>query len=184
MRAVVVSLITPACANVRMSVPQKRGWFRFSLRTMFVVVAAVAISNADRETTLFDNADRHRTKSGDLRNFAGLGAERPTLAADSSIWHWSSRAETRHLTPSNLSIRWCVSGSRRMAGDVSWVKLRIPRSLAPAWIERVENAFPESKLSMIGPRDNEIAFRDSLYARADRRKPNTGSVFKTGLIEK
>jgi hypothetical protein len=60
------------------------------------------------------------------------------------------------------------------------------------WIEKTENAFPESELvvydSIVNGNclkaDGGCPYRDSLYKPAMDRKWNGGNVFKTGLIKK
>ena len=78
-----------------------------------------------------------------------------------------------------------ISFVRRLLGDESCHRLIIPESVASDWIVRAENAFDEAELGVIDiERLHMEAYRDSLYAPANRRQPNQGTVFETGLIEK
>jgi hypothetical protein len=72
---------------------------------------------------------------------------------------------------------------RRLLGDESFIVLTIPipLSLDVHFVERAERAFPEAHITVFLPGPD--AERYSLLAPADQRRPNRGTIFKTGLIE-
>ena len=153
-----------------MTAPPRRRWFRFafSLRTMFVVVTIFGV-------WLGWNLKIVLERKAVLRELADLDLEVPPVALDSLI----------EISPflARLLPRLDVGFARRLFGDEPYYEIFLPEEMPPQLIERVERAFPETRLSINDPTAPKgYAFRDSLY----RSKPvaNTGNIFKTGLIEK
>ena len=147
--------------------PKKRRWFRFSLRTMLVLMTVFCIWLGwqvsivrERKAVLAELKRHHPTGT----SYICL----ETFLADPA--HQAAQAH-----PDVKAIR--ISWFRRLLGDETCVSLGTPGPLDPAIAERMERAFPEAKLSIYLA--GEDAYRDSLYT-ASRRK-NRGAVFNTGV---
>ena len=145
-------------------VSPKRRWFRFSLRTLFVVVTVFGFWLGWQ-----------------------LSIVRERKAVLSEIQRVSSPGDFSELSVSVLEGKdnygslpeyARVSRIRRCLGDNSYWFINLPEKLSPTLVERTEYVFPEANLHITG------ASRDSLYAPESKRRPNVGTIFKTGLIEK
>lgn len=157
-----------------MNTSPRRRWFRFSLRTMFVLVTLVAatIGWLGREWRIV------QVRKAILREIERL----EPAAIDPSVEQQESRNSDPLYDPRQWdSIR--VSTIRRLLGDESVIELLLPRASDRLLIERTENAFPEADLAFW---DEHFRYhsRDSLYLPAGKRRKNMGTIFTTGLIEK
>ena len=152
-----------------MTAPSKRRWFRFSLRTMFVVVTVIGVYIGWQLKIVRERKD--------------LLAELKSIASDKYIYVGLESSE--YNAQVDLQ-RYRVPLIRRLLGDESCLQLTFSTDCRADLIGRAEAAFPESRLYMIMPGENYIIadFRDSLKAPAETREANIGSAFKTGLIEK
>ena len=158
-----------------MTTQPRRRWLRFafSLRAMFVVVTIFGIWLGwqvkivrERRAIL---AEIQRIDEGEL-NETYLPLTLDGYDDDSGYYEYTR-----------------VSLVRRLLGDDSYVTIKLPTSIDSQWIDRVEAAFPEAILAVVGPTSNgrtHYEFRDSLYRPAADRDNNRGKLFKTGLIEK
>ena len=77
-----------------------------------------------------------------------------------------------------------ISGIRRLMGDQTWWTLQLPKTLDPKWIERAEYTFSEAALVILEDSQMIWALREPLYPPDRERQTNSGTLFKTGLIEK
>lgn len=162
----------------------KPRWFRFSLRTLFVVVTIfgvwlgcnlrivrerkAVISELKQGTSEFD---RCATPLEPLLRLLEHGGTRDPRVIGIDIYPGST-----------------VSTIRRYFGDEPYAELIMRHTLDAKLIERAEYAFPEAVLYVIVPAPNDannpLAYRDSLNRPAAERRPNVGTIFKTGLIKK
>ena len=154
----------------------KPRWFRFSLRTLFVLVTLLACA------------------LGWLVWQIQIVRERKSLLSEVSRYNSSYPFDQLYFDvlegkiaiygplPEQVRVSWV----RRALGDNSYMSITLPEHVPANVIERVESAFPESHLyiRVYNGFDWKGASRDSLYEPIETRKPNTGNVFKTGLIEK
>ena len=148
-----------------MTSPRRR-WFSFSLRTLFVVVTIFCVWLGWQVRIVHE-------RRAVLDEIAGAGY----VTLEDSHWKRPSYQEL---------IR--VSSVRRLFGDSSYFSITVPPNTSPQLLERLEYAFPESNLylweSGVSSNPDVGTRRDSLYAPASERRPNVGTIFKTGLIEK
>ena len=160
----------------QMTTPRRR-WFRFafSLRTLFIVVTVVAFALGWQLSIV---RERHAIIA-EIRRTGG------TL--------WDDGVSEAYDDEFNEIEGYRVSAFRRLLGDKTYRTVYIPPPIGAEWIERAELAFPEAELYLDDgkgrivdwvPTIKNAPFRDSLYRQAFLREPNTGSIFKTGLIEK
>jgi hypothetical protein len=146
----------------------RRRWFRFafSLRTLFVVVTIFGVWLGWQVRVVH---------------------ERKSLLSEAK----------REIDPKGRFLKrfddWNIKGVvygqlpyvRQQLGDVAIFEILLLATQDASLIERIERAFPESKIVIIDvPSGDRIATRDSLYLPVAQREPNTGTIFKTGLTEK
>ena len=163
-----------------MTAPPKRRWFKFDLRTMFVVVTIFGVWLGWQLRVV-------RERKAILAEIERSG---PGLA-DLHLY-WLPGPKESYAGPVDLQNYEAarISSVRQLLGDNARRTLVMPASLGPQWVERAEYAFPETELFIYRSRPgsasepNYSAFRDSLYKPAGQRETNQGSVFKTGLIER
>ena len=141
-----------------------RRWFRFSLRTLFVVVTLFGV---------WLGWQRH------------IVQERKALIAELD----QIDPEFHHETLESLEKRTGridtfdyarIPIVRKWLGDETVLRVWLPNAANEDLAYRAERAFPEAKIFGTYGYD----FRDSLYAPVTDRKPNRGALFHTGLIEK
>lgn len=150
----------------------KPRWFRFSLRTLFVLFTVLAI-------WLGWNAQRvHERKAilAEIMRLQATGTRYMCLETLEDDPQFTLPAGS----PDTALVR--VSPFRRLFGDETCLYLGVPGPLDPRLVERMELAFPEARLAIYLPGDD--AVRDSLYLPTAERRVNRGTIFKTGLIEK
>jgi hypothetical protein len=164
-----------------MTAPLKRRWFRFGLRTMFVVVTVLAIPLGwlvwqmqivrERKAVLKDL--QAKASPAEVVDYIGL----ETHERDPELLQLMNGANFDYAR---------VSAIRRRLGDETCAVLAVPESFDAKLIDRMERAFPEAYLAVTeaGDASIETASRESLFKPIAERKPNKGTVFKTGLIEK
>lgn len=160
-----------------MTAPPQRRSFRFGLRTMFVVVTVACVTLG----WLVWQIQIVRERKAVLAELKRLDADLDFQTLE------TCEAIRRPLYRPELSEYIRVPRVRRMLGDESFESISLPLKLDQQGIERAEKAFPEAMLSgQFGfpyeHNGNFNAFRDSLYI--PRPLPNSGTVFKTGKIEK
>jgi hypothetical protein len=164
-------------ATANMTTSPNRRWFRYSLRTLFIVVTIFGIWFGWNLKTV-----RERK--------AVLVALRAACGSSLDFKCDSLESIERDYPTSDLR-RYSyarASAVRRILGDESFCHVELPQSLFlnRRLVERVENAFPEARLKMVvrGIEFNAVVMtRDSLYRPADQRVKNSGDLFKTGLFE-
>ena len=157
-----------------MTTRPRRRWFRFSLRTMFVVVTVAGLA------------------LGWLVWQIRIVRERKTVLAELQLECGDDfmilTVETMKTEGYKLNDCPRIPLVRRILGDEPCHSITIPRTANMQLIERMERAFPESRLSVyerVHPQNaRQVATRDPLYAPQSERAPNQGAIFKTGLIEK
>ena len=152
----------------------KRRWFRFSLRTLFVVVTIFGVWLGWQLKIV-------RERKALL---AEMGGEQPTLEEMEADPSGQDRLSATRFQYARVPLY------RRLLGDKSYPDLAfaVQAATSSPLLERIERAFPESMLDVYisdgSDMPTRFAFRDSLYAPASVREPNQGTIFKTGLIEK
>ena len=157
-----------------MTAPPKRHWFRFSLRTLFVVVTIFGVwfgwqLKLVRNRKVILSELKHEMST----EFVCDVLEEVELNPRNEIVF--SRGQFEHAR---------VPLTRRLLGDETIWFLMVSESLDPSLIDRVEVAFPETVLQAGSTYSECLHWRDSLCAPAAIRKKNIGTLFKTGRIEK
>jgi hypothetical protein len=138
----------------------KRRWFRFGLRTMFVVLAVLAIP-----------LDWLAWQIQIVRERKAVLAEVESTAPGEFLFVTLERAEAVRPPGSYAHREYVrISRLRRRLGDESYWRMFLPETIDAELTKRVESAFPEAEISMRG------AHRDSLYA--PDREPNVGPSSK------
>ena len=154
----------------------KRRWFRFSLRTLFVVVTLAAIPlgwltwqlHIVRERKAI-HAELQREGLKEFTNYLSLNR------AVAAQWKESINKRFAYVR---------ISRVRRLLGDEPILMIYVPDTIEPQLLTRIEHAFPEAQI-LVGKDgiqgDGFRDFRDSLYAPSATRLLNRGTIFKTGL---
>ena len=152
----------------------KPRWFRFSLRTTFVLVTIFGV-------WLGWNLKIVRERKAVVAEINRVVTYRDDLAIPIETKGFPFVTDGRGGHVINLPTN--MSPTRRMLGDVPCPVLYMSSTHDPEWFSRAEAAFPEAVLVVVGP-DKLVAFRDSLVRVTSKRQPNRGTIFKTGQIEK
>jgi hypothetical protein len=150
----------------------KPRWFRFSLRTLFVLFTVLAV-------WLGWNAQHVHERKAILAEITRLQATGTRYLCLETL---EDNPQFTFPAGSQDPALVRVPSIRRLFGDETCLYLGVPGPLDPRLVERMELAFPEAQLALYLPGDD--AVRDSLYLPANVRRENRGTIFKTGLIEK
>jgi hypothetical protein len=146
--------------------------FRFSLRTLFIAITIFGVYLGWQMHVV-------RQRQAILAALARPGAPNTYFVTVEEMEADKSQPATDGQYD-HLRICW----SRRLLGDQALVQISVNHDVDRRLLEQAEHAFPEADLIVFaGGEDGPLieSSRDSLYCPVDRREPNIGSYFKTGL---
>src|SRR4249920_2312085 len=142
-----------------MTAPPKRRWFRFSLRTMFIVVTIFGVWLGWQLQIVRERKELIRL----LNHLPEDKDSHVSITRLEEIEHDPSFKLRQKFSPSNEFDSVRIAWFRRMLGDEAYLSIHVEHPLDRQFLNRLEVAFPEAVLAYHERRgENELAFRDSL----------------------